>query len=291
MMQLSVTLGALIYALLIAGFVLSLTVFDQKSMVERRSASGEPLFYEPAFGQVQKVQGTAKIQRMGFLGWSSLKSKQDVHWYDLVYLGENSRVEILSNSGDAMSLVGECIQRISDELGLYPHLMRRFSWQQSASDSVASQEGTPHYFFRLLAPHVEPSRYLQLQRGATSTQRLTLIKNVHLRPIMRPTRDAVVIPTQLPVKLEILLAPSKSHSPSVAFLWNIQKQMIPEWTSANPKKRVFVPLNEPGQYVFQVISEDEGEATRPLSLIVLGEEQASQPEVIAKFSNWTRIFL
>jgi hypothetical protein len=291
MMRTTLLAAVLLYGVLFTSIFLILTQFSQESLFKRRTEARIPLYYDQPYGKVTKISGKAEVQKEAFLGWSPLKPNQEVHWNDLVYVGENARLEILRKNGDALSLVGECIQRISDDLGLFPHLMRKFSWQQSRQDAVATQSAEPHYFFRLIAPHVDASRYLNIQQGVASSQRMTLIKNVKLRQVLRPVRDAVIIPSRFPTSVEIILGPARTSASSIGFLWNLQKQMAPEWTVLNPNRRVFVPLNEPGQFVFQVISEDEGEATRPLSLIVLGLEQGRDPKVMHNFSEWTRIYL
>lgn len=247
------------------------------------------------------VEGEARFKRAAWLNWWPLKSGVELHPGDLVYVDDEGKVVLFFLGQDSIvtlpegSLfhVGLTVPQmsklrtsggVSAEIGSEPEKKVKEANNQARFSTRVIQNPTIKK-----AGEGEKEEVGQAQPAVVTEEDLKIVRNTRTMPIRYPGQFVQVyaekFPTSIPVTFEQL--------PKLGKLWGYLwrgKELEPHWSSVGAAGFPRVPIDKPGTYVFQAMSDDELYAS---PAVVIKAMKRGDEEYLPEDEDWfegVRIF-
>jgi hypothetical protein len=230
------------------------------------------------------LEGEARYKRPAWLNWWPLKPGIELQPGDLVYVGDESKVVLFFINQDSIvtlpegSLfhVGLTVPQmsklrtsggVSSEIGSEPEKKVKSPLTEARFSTRVIQNPA---IKKAGAPESDPANR---PPEVITDEDLKIVRNTRTLNIRYPGPNVEIFAGKFPTSIPITFEFSERPVQLWGYLWK-GKELEPHWSSVGSVGFPRVPIEKPGTYVFQAMSEDELYASPAITIraVKRGEE-------------------
>ncbi|MEN9530591.1 MAG: hypothetical protein RI932_2464 [Pseudomonadota bacterium] len=239
------------------------------------------------------LEGEARYKRPAWLNWWPLKPGVELQPGDLVYVSDESKVVLYFISQDSIVTlpegtlfhVGLTVPQmsklrtsggVSSEIGGEPEKKVKSPLTEARfSTRVIQNPGIK----KAGAPDSDPANR---PPEVITDEDLKIVRNTRTLNIRYPGPNVEVYASKFPTSIPVTFEVSDRRMQLWGYLWK-GKELEPQWSSVASSGFPRVPIEKPGNYVFQAMSEDELYASPP---ILIRAVKRGEEDYLPEPENW-----
>ena len=239
------------------------------------------------------VEGEARYKRPSWLNWWPLKVGVELQPGDLVYVEDASKVVLFFIGQDSIVTLPE---GSLFHVGLTVPQMSKLRTSGGVSaelggDSNNKKESTvsqANFSTRVIQnPAIKKAGSKSGNSdnspvGAFSDDELKVVRNTKPLVVRYPAPNIEIVAENFPTSIPVTFDVAEKTTRLWGYLWK-GKELEPQWSSVASAGFPRVPIEEPGEYVFQAQSEDELFASQA---IMIRAVKRGEGDFLPKPENW-----
>lgn len=249
------------------------------------------------------VEGEARFKRAAWLNWWPLKTGVELHPGDLVYVEDEAKVVLFFLGQDsivtlpegALFHVGLTVPQssklrtsggVSSELGDDPEKKQKPNANQAAFSTRVIQNPAIKK-----AGDVDKEEKAQAAAPVVTDDDLKIVRNTRPMAVRYPGQFIELYVEKFPTSIPITFEQLPKYGKLWGYLWR-GKELEPHWSSLGAAGFPRVPIDKPGTFVFQAMSEDELYASAPVMIRAVKRDD-DEDDYLPEDENWlegVRIF-
>lgn len=290
-------LSASILVLIAVYFVMSRTQDDKWEKLKKGLAEsyGEtPVSPTDSPVYAIDVEGEARYKRPSWLNWWPLKSGIELQPGDLVYVEDFSKVVLFFISQDSIVTLPE---GSLFHVGLTVPQMSKLRTSGGVSSDVASDAenkgvkdaaNVASFSTRVIQnPAIKKAGETEADAAKAEPQVITedelkIVRNTRTLGVRYPGPNVEIHAKKFPTSIPVTFDVNEKTTRLWGYLWK-GRELEPHWSSVAAAGFPRVPIEKPGNYVFQAMSEDELYAS---PAILIRAVQRGKSDFLPKPENW-----
>lgn len=301
--QFQKVLGGLLFGLFVFYFLVSRRQQDKWDVLKKGLAES---YGESAFAPTDSpvyaldVEGEARYKKAAWLNWWPLKAGVELHPGDLVYVSDDAKVVLFFLDQDSLVTLPE---GSLFHVGLtVPQMSKlRTSGGVSAEDAkdpekkMKNDATEARFSTRVIqnptikkagegddAPAVQAAL-------PVSDEDLKIVRNTRTMPIRYPGPFVELYADKFPTSIPVTFDQLPRNGQLWGYLWK-GKELEPQWSSVGTAGFARVPIEKPGLFVFQAMSDDELYASPPIVIRAMKRDEEDYLPEDERWFEGVRIF-
>lgn len=239
------------------------------------------------------VEGNARYKRPSWLNWWPLKMGVELQPGDLVFVDDESKVVLFFITQDSIVTLPE---GTLFHVGITVPQMSKLRTSGGVSSDISKKPEekmkTPSAEMRFSTRVVQnPSLKKAGESGSDEEKNsevvlleddLKIVRNTRNLPIAYPGPNVELHARRFPTSIPVTFNVTDKRIKLWGYLWK-GRELEPQWSSVAASGFPRVPIEKPGTYVFQALSEDELYASPAITIRALKRGAA---DFLPKPENW-----
>jgi hypothetical protein len=268
--QFQKVIAGAVFALIIVFFIVSRRQEDKwdklkKGLAESYGESPVSATDSPVYAI--DVEGSARYKRPSWLNWWPLKMGVELQPGDLVYVDDESKVVLFFITQDSIVTLPESTLF---HVGLTVPQMSKLRTSGGVSSDIGAQPESrmesPNAEMRFSTRVIQNPSLKKAGEGDSDAGKntevvvleddLKIVRNTRNLKIAYPGPNVELHARRFPTSLPVTFQVTDKRIKLWGYLWQ-GRELEPQWSSVASSGFPRVPIEKPGMYVFQALSEDE----------------------------------
>jgi hypothetical protein len=239
------------------------------------------------------VEGEARYKRPAWLNWWPLKTGVELQPGDLVYVEDLSKVVLFFIGQDSIVTLPEgSLFHVGLTVPQMSKLRTSGGVSADVSDNAEKKVKSPlseaRFSTRVIqnpsirkagAPDSDPANR---PPEVITENDLKIVRNTRTLNVRYPGPNIEIHASKFPTSIPVTFDVTEKTSKLWGYLWK-GKELEPQWSSVAAAGFPRVPIEKPGMYVFQAMSEDELYAS---PAVMIRAVKRGEGDYLPKLENW-----